>query len=59
MHNPGLYRWAEGIKECFSDGKIQKYEMPTKYAMKIYSKRHSISPGITVKTCENGKVAAQ
>jgi hypothetical protein len=36
-----------GMKQSFSDDKIQKYEMPTKYVMKIYSKRHSITPGIT------------
>jgi hypothetical protein len=39
MHVPGLYGWTVGIK-CFSDDKIQKQEIPSKYVTKIYSKRH-------------------
>jgi hypothetical protein len=42
-----LYSWAVGIKECFSDDKIQKLEMTSKYVMKKYSKRHSIPREIT------------
>jgi hypothetical protein len=47
IYIPGLYSWAVGIKVCFSDDKIQKEEMPSKYVMEIYSKRHSIPLGIT------------
>jgi hypothetical protein len=42
VHVPGLYSWAVGIKECFSDDKIQKQEMASKHVTKICSKRHSI-----------------
>jgi hypothetical protein len=37
IHNPGLYSWAVGIKNCFSDNKTHKKEMTNKYVMKIYS----------------------
>jgi hypothetical protein len=47
IHVPGLCNWAVGRKECFSDDKIKKQEMPSKYVMKIYSKRYSIPRGIT------------
>jgi hypothetical protein len=33
IHVPGLYSWKGGTKECFSDDKIQKQEMPNKHVL--------------------------
>jgi hypothetical protein len=57
IYIPGLYSCAVGIKECFSDDKIQKWGMTSKYVMKIYIQSHGkLQSG---KPCENGKVTAQ